>query len=54
MGRLTVGHHDEAMYLDAESYMRLYQWHPERLVSCDALARAIFDDFVKETIKNRG
>lgn len=41
----------EAMYLDADSYMRLYQWHPERLVSRDALSRAIFDDFVNATIK---
>lgn len=46
----------EAMYLDGDSYMRLYQWHPERLISNDANARAIFNDFIKAVTdkKERG
>ncbi len=36
----------EALYHTAHPYMRLYQWHPERLCPKDAVHRALFDDFV--------
>ncbi|MBQ7337937.1 MAG: gamma-glutamyl-gamma-aminobutyrate hydrolase family protein [Clostridia bacterium] len=36
----------EAAYLPGERYLRVYQWHPERLVASCPHNRAIFDDFV--------
>ncbi len=36
----------EALYHTTHPYLRLYQWHPERLCQKDAIHRALFDDFV--------
>ena len=36
----------EAAYLDGASYLRVYQWHPERLVDICPHSRAIFDEFI--------
>ena len=41
----------EAVYGTGEQYIRLYQWHPERLVGCDGIARRIFEDFILEAEK---
>ena len=35
----------EALYGTSQQYIRLYQWHPERLIGRDALERALFSDF---------
>ena len=37
----------EAVYREGEQYVRLYQWHPERLIGSDAAERAIFSDFAE-------
>ena len=36
----------EAAYYDGAPYLRVYQWHPERLVASCPHNRAIFDEFV--------
>lgn len=36
----------EAAYGDGDSYIRLYQWHPERLAYSDECAKRIFSDFI--------
>ena len=36
----------EAAYFDSASYLRIYQWHPERLVDFCPHSRAIFDEFI--------
>lgn len=41
----------EAAYGVGEQYIRLYQWHPERLAYSDGCARAIFTDFVNACTK---
>ena len=43
----------EAVYADGEQYVRLYQWHPERLVRFDETARRIFTDFVRASSENK-
>lgn len=43
----------EAAYRDGEQYIRLYQWHPERLIESDRHERAIFTDFVTAAISNK-
>ena len=37
----------EALYAEDYPYMRLYQWHPERLRKIDDIHMALFCDFVK-------
>lgn len=37
----------EAAYLDGTPYLRVYQWHPERLVDACPHNAAIFDEFVR-------
>lgn len=36
----------EAFYLIGKSYLRAYQWHPERLYDKDGYNKKIFDDFI--------
>jgi putative glutamine amidotransferase len=36
----------EAVYFVGESYLRAYQWHPERLFDSDEQNRKIFGDFI--------
>ena len=36
----------EAFYYDGDSYIRAYQWHPERLCHKDENHRCIFNDFI--------
>ena len=36
----------EAVYSTRLSYLRAYQWHPERLIGIDEISRNIFKDFV--------
>lgn len=36
----------EAVYYSGESYLRAYQWHPERLYDADKLNRLLFEDFI--------
>jgi putative glutamine amidotransferase len=36
----------EAAYLEDTRYLRIYQWHPERLVDACPHNRAIFDEFI--------
>lgn len=36
----------EAAYLDGARYIRIYQWHPERLYYIDENQRKIFTDFI--------
>ena len=36
----------EAAYLDDARYLRIYQWHPERLVDFCPHSRAIFGEFI--------
>lgn len=37
----------EAAYGVGEQYIRLYQWHPERLAHSDDGERALFEDFIR-------
>lgn len=41
----------EAVYLPTHSYLRAYQWHPERLCNTDGDNNALFVDFIN-TAKN--
>lgn len=41
----------EGFYLKGNSYLRCYQWHPERLCESDELNKRIFEDFIK-AVKN--
>ncbi len=43
----------EAAYLEGTPYLRVYQWHPERLVDACPHSRAIFDDFIAACKKSR-
>ena len=43
----------EAVYLDGESYLRGYQWHPERLYQRDENNKKIFEDFISAARKRR-
>jgi putative glutamine amidotransferase len=36
----------EALYHTVHPYLRLYQWHPERLCKTDSAALSVFADFV--------
>ena len=36
----------EAFCYDGESYLRAYQWHPERLYDADNYNKKLFDDFL--------
>lgn len=36
----------EAFYYNGESYLRAYQWHPERIYKKDEKNRLIFEDFI--------
>ena len=41
----------EAVYAPDASYLRAYQWHPERLYDIDANNRKIFKEFIEECRK---
>ncbi len=42
----------EAVY-STKSYLRAYQWHPERLIDCSEDNTVLFKDFIKNTKKRR-
>ena len=41
----------EAVYSVGESYLRAYQWHPERIYQIDSDNTAIFKDFISAAAK---
>ena len=43
----------EAAYFNGAPYVRVYQWHPERLVDFCPHSRAIFDDFIRACRERR-
>jgi putative glutamine amidotransferase len=43
----------EAVFAPALSYLRAYQWHPERLYAADADNRLLFADFIEAASKKQ-
>ena len=43
----------ESAYLEGERYLRVYQWHPEKLFDGCEESRIILDDFIKACARER-